>query len=293
MIKDVTNELSSATSPSSVLSGPFSPVFAQDNKVNDSSINEQKSTSTCETKTESNVIYCSDNSNKTAESAVEGKKVDVQYVDKNQSEIDSDKSKFQLIGPVKDLTDANIKETVKQRKHSSHSSSSSKNDREVAINLEGSDNFSFPIVRRGPFYQDSFFNEVHQNFQSAVRQVLDRWVNFPALMSSNMDAHSINSFDRFNNTLSNYKSILDQDSFEDFACYKSLRDRSLKDENQVATFREDKENFKVIFCSETYYIHKSYRFFCKSFSCLFSLYGTKPEKICSIIDSLDDFFVHE
>jgi len=247
MIKDVTNEMSSVTSPTSVTSGPFSPVFAQgDKKTEDSFANAQKTNTTSETKTESNVIYCSDKTNESSSTNVGEKKVAVQYVDKNQSEIDSDNSKFQLIGPVKDLTDANIKETVKQRKHSSHSSSNSKNDREISINLEGSDNFSFPIVRRGPFYQDSFFNEVHQNFQSAVRQVLDRWVNFPALMSSNMDAHSQNSFDRFNNTLSNYKSILDQDSFEDFACYKSLRDRSHKDENQVATFREDKENFKLV-----------------------------------------------
>lgn len=178
--------------------------------------------------------------------------VNINYIDKNQNEIDSQTRlsstqteitpQFQLVGTVKDLTDSNLMQTVKQRK--SVSSSTSQN-RDIAIRYDNPGSFVFPIVRRGPFYQDSFFNDIHQNFQSAIRQVLDRWVDVPSLLFDDRNTRSLCNFDRFHNTFSNYSSILDHDIFDDFTCYKTLRHRSMKEENQVATVRDNVEDYKV------------------------------------------------
>lgn len=177
--------------------------------------------------------------------------LNINFINKNQKDIDSqdnssgslpDSPQYQLIGNVKDLSDVNVKETVKLRKMFANSPQGS---REISINFENPTEFAFPIVRRGPFYQDSFFNEVHQNFQSAVRQVLDRWVDVPSLLSRNIETLPLQNFDRFHNTLRNYNSILDRDIFDDFTCYKSLRSRSVNEENLAATVRENDQNFTV------------------------------------------------
>jgi len=259
------------------LSGPFSPVFSHDNSqvFSDNSTSKTTTSSDIQSKVEESIVSSnssakveqyenvekhSDSAGKNIEiqqvdshdqkdisntqTGVENgeKIVNIQYVDKNQSDIEiqnQQQANYTLIGEVKDLTDRNIKETVRQRKISGSQ------HRDISIDYEHA---NFPIVRRGPFFQDSFFQDNHQSFQSAVRKVLDRWVDYPSLMSSNIDSFdNFNSHhDCFNKTLTNYSSILDRDSFEDFACYKSLRNRSSKDENQAASINENKEDFKIV-----------------------------------------------
>lgn len=273
---------SSIVSPTSEVSGPFEPVFSKTPNNSFSSVNEEETTSQLYSSEilptiNKTIMDHSDLTSKFNECMTESsrvindqkehiiptqvapvntnveKVVNINYIDKNQKDIDCQRNQikieteapqYQLIGSVKDLTDSNIKETVKQRRISTNTSQTSQN-RDIEIKYENPSSFDFPIVRRGPFYQDSFFKEVHQNFQSAVRQVLDRWVDVPSLLSRNTDINSFHNIDNFHHTLSNYRSILDRDSFDDFTCYKSLRSRSSKEENQAATVRDNAEDYKV------------------------------------------------
>lgn len=282
---------SSVTSPTPAnMAGPFEPVYSRGTDEIDislqssaqdlsSQINSGRSTSTIETsraessttsesQLQSRVNECLNESSKILNTQREHlipinqepvnsfnsneKIVNINYIDKNQKEIDSQTRlsstqtertpQFQLVGTVKDLTDSNLKETVKQRK----SVGSLSQNRDIAIRYDNPSTFVFPIVRRGPFYQDSFFNGVHQNFQSAIRQVLDRWVDVPSLLFDDRNTQSLCNFDRFHNTFSNYRSILDHDIFDDFTCYKTLRHRSMKEENQVSTVRDNVEDYKIV-----------------------------------------------
>ena len=270
---------SSVTSPTGDLIGSFQPILpeVQEERQTSSNISQQTTaqnqSSVFQQQQQSNIsesiqqeiqkqhIVPITLDQTVASSNSREKIVNIDYIDKNQKEIDALNSttnnlnretsintsgvqQYQLIGTVKDLTDANLKETVKQRKSVTQSPCV---DREIAINYGDPSRLVFPIVRRGPFYQDSFFNGVHQNFQSAIRQVLDRWVDVPSLLFSNRGSSSIENFDRYHNTLSNYRSILDCDFFDDLTCYKNLRHRSLKEENQASTVKENIDDFKVSF----------------------------------------------
>lgn len=99
--------------------------------------------------------------------------------------------------------------------------------REVVCNKEGvsetclkqqSDSFVghnfLPIVRRGLFFDDSFFQESRKDFQRAVKEVLNKW--------------------------GEQSSIGD-----DLTRYRSLRSRDLREENQAVTSSEDERQHKV------------------------------------------------
>ncbi|KAA0194385.1 hypothetical protein HAZT_HAZT001319 [Hyalella azteca] len=265
---DVSIAASTVTSPTPTdMTGPFEPVFSKITEdknstsskmetmnANRQSYTQQSSTQTqtCAELRERDVSCTSDISNvssmHTGDTSNHEKLVKINYIDQNQSEIDEANrrvvpNQFQLIGDVKDLTDYNVKESLKQRKSSSNTSQSLNK----LISYENPSIFEFPIIRRGPFYQDSFFSTVHDHFQSAVRQVLDRWVEVPSLLfDGSRNVSRMGDFGRFHKTFSNYRSILDDDIFDDFACYKSLRHLNVKQENQAATVRETENDFKIV-----------------------------------------------
>lgn len=66
-----------------------------------------------------------------------------------------------------------------------------------------------PISRRGQYYNDTIFKDPHQDFNSAIRNVLKRW---------------------------------NETSDDELASYRNLRHRSLEEDNQAFT---EKENFQV------------------------------------------------
>jgi len=265
-ITDITNEekelkaTESLMSPVSDLSGPFSPVYSHDSEskpnfeqtsstAESNSVTSQTETRTQETSVKSaNTVQIPITTVGSSTVTQTGEKnIDINYIDKSHSEIEraaesqSQAKKFELIGSVKDLTDCNIKETVKQRK----SVSGPTPDRDIPISVSGS---KLPIVRRGPFFQDSFFTDFQKNYQVAVRNILDQWFN--VFDSHNSVFHntskSFDWFDHFDNTLCNYRSILPADAFEDLTCYKSLTNRNFREENQARSFIETKEDFKIV-----------------------------------------------
>ncbi|KAK8751060.1 hypothetical protein OTU49_012763 [Cherax quadricarinatus] len=71
-----------------------------------------------------------------------------------------------------------------------------------------------PITKKGSFFEDSFFEDSRQLFQTAVRQVLEK---------------------------SNETSQTD-----DITTYRNLRQRNLKEENQAVTVNEDQKTHKII-----------------------------------------------
>ncbi|XP_045606872.2 mucin-22 isoform X1 [Procambarus clarkii] len=72
-----------------------------------------------------------------------------------------------------------------------------------------------PITKKGPFFDDSFFEDSRQPFQKAVRQVLEKT----------------------NETSS---------QTDDLTTYRNLRQRDLKEENQAVTVNEDQKTHKII-----------------------------------------------
>lgn len=79
-----------------------------------------------------------------------------------------------------------------------------------------------PITKKGPFFDDSFFEDSRQPFQKAVRQVLEKT----------------------NETSS---------QTDDLTTYRNLRQRDLKEENQAVTVDEDQKTHKV--CYKSLYEH--------------------------------------
>lgn len=160
----------------------------------------------------------------------------------NKTDDDQEGSKFLLIGFAKDLTDSNLEETVKQRKKSG------KANNNVEAETEKSQDSERPlkIISRGPFYQDSFFENARPNYQSAVEQILDRWVDVPSVFFEQNNPEDLRNFDRYHNALSNYRSLLGNDYFDDLTCYKTLRHRSPKEESQASTVSELEDEYKIV-----------------------------------------------
>lgn len=89
-----------------------------------------------------------------------------------------------------------------------------------AVRSEGrrlSKGVALPIVTRGQFFNDSFFEGTWKNYQDAVREVLARW-------------------DRSSSPVT---------SSDDMTCYRKLRTRDMRDENQAVTTSEDESSYKV------------------------------------------------
>nr|XP_045592113.1 uncharacterized protein LOC123754035 isoform X2 [Procambarus clarkii] len=74
--------------------------------------------------------------------------------------------------------------------------------------------FLLPISHRGLFFHDSFFTEAHQDFEAAVKRIVDSWEDAPA--SDHMTS------------------------------YRRLRERDLKEENQAVSVTENHQSHKVV-----------------------------------------------
>lgn len=83
-----------------------------------------------------------------------------------------------------------------------------------------------PIVRRGSFVQDSFFLDVRQEFDAAIREVLRKWVSEDSEVTHSEDFLGLSHSD-----------ILDR--------YRQLRSRELKEETQVFIVTSDNTSYKV------------------------------------------------
>ncbi|XP_063586822.1 uncharacterized protein LOC134764177 [Penaeus indicus] len=79
-----------------------------------------------------------------------------------------------------------------------------------------------PITQRGSFVQDSFFLDVHQEFYTAIREVLKKWVS-----ADSEDFLSLSHSD-----------ILVR--------YRQLRSRNLREETQVSIVTSDNTSYKIV-----------------------------------------------
>nr|XP_027233919.1 uncharacterized protein LOC113825302 [Penaeus vannamei] len=84
-----------------------------------------------------------------------------------------------------------------------------------------------PIVRRGSFVQDSFFLDVRQEFDAAIREVLRKWVSEDSDLTHSEDFLGLSHSD-----------ILDR--------YRQLRSRELKEETQVFIVTSDNTSYKIV-----------------------------------------------
>nr|XP_045610251.1 uncharacterized protein LOC123765552 [Procambarus clarkii] len=82
-------------------------------------------------------------------------------------------------------------------------------------NIHISNLTTLPITTRGLFFDDSFFQNAWKDFQDAVKEVVSRWGQ--------------------------------ESSTSDYlTCYRNLRTRDLKDENQAVKSSEDEFNYKFV-----------------------------------------------
>nr|XP_027233892.1 uncharacterized protein LOC113825273 [Penaeus vannamei] len=84
-----------------------------------------------------------------------------------------------------------------------------------------------PIVRRGSFVQDSFFLDVRQEFDAAIREVLRKWVSEDSEVTHSEDFLGLSHSD-----------ILDR--------YRQLRSHELKEETQVFIVTSDNTSYKIV-----------------------------------------------
>ncbi|XP_071532987.1 uncharacterized protein [Panulirus ornatus] len=87
--------------------------------------------------------------------------------------------------------------------------------REVTTTEDDTGSRPLPITKKGSFFDDSFFEDSRQVFQTAVKQVLEK---------------------------SNVKSS----ETDDITTYRNLRQQNLKDDNQAVTVSDDQKTHKII-----------------------------------------------
>nr|XP_027231673.1 uncharacterized protein LOC113823256 isoform X1 [Penaeus vannamei] len=92
---------------------------------------------------------------------------------------------------------------------------------------KGSWDMFLPITQRGSFFQDSFFSNMQQHFDAAVRQVLDQW-----------SGSDLRITDRTENANIRHSDVLGR--------YRRLRSVDLKEENQAVTVTSDDTSHKVV-----------------------------------------------
>ncbi|XP_063603423.1 uncharacterized protein LOC134779295 isoform X2 [Penaeus indicus] len=86
---------------------------------------------------------------------------------------------------------------------------------------------SLPITHRGSFFQDSFFSNIQQHFQAAVKEVLDQWSGSDLMLTNRMDGTNVRHGDALGR-------------------YRRLRSIDLKEENQAVTVTSDDTSHKVV-----------------------------------------------
>ncbi|ROT63593.1 heat shock protein 21 [Penaeus vannamei] len=92
---------------------------------------------------------------------------------------------------------------------------------------KGSWDMFLPITQRGSFFQDSFFSNMQQHFDAAVRQVLDQWSGSDLRITDRTEDANIRHGD-----------VLGR--------YRRLRSVDLKEENQAVTVTSDDTSHKVV-----------------------------------------------
>ncbi|XP_047473902.1 uncharacterized protein LOC125028556 [Penaeus chinensis] len=84
-----------------------------------------------------------------------------------------------------------------------------------------------PITHRGSFFQDSFFSNIHQHFDAAVKEVLDKWSSSDIRLTNHTEDANIRHSDVIGR-------------------YRRLRSIDLKEENQAVTVTSDDTSHKVV-----------------------------------------------
>lgn len=83
------------------------------------------------------------------------------------------------------------------------------------LDKRGGRRSALPITKRGQFFNDSYFEDTWKYYQDAVRDVLEKWDDNSAAAT------------------------------DDMTCYRRLRSRDMRDENQAITSAEDSSSYKV------------------------------------------------
>ncbi|ROT82035.1 heat shock protein 21 [Penaeus vannamei] len=122
--------------------------------------------------------------------------------------------------PLSNASHSRTEEGVSASKQSSSVFTKSSQNEGAEIGSYGSWDTFLPITRRGNFFKDSFFSDIHQDFNSAIKEVLERW----------------------NDTDLRLRDRWDGADFLDH--YRQLRSRDLKEENQAVTVASGNSSYK-------------------------------------------------
>nr|XP_027219787.1 uncharacterized protein LOC113812152 isoform X2 [Penaeus vannamei] len=124
--------------------------------------------------------------------------------------------------PLSNASHSRTEEGVSASKQSSSVYTKSSQNEGAEIGSYGSWDTFLPITRRGNFFKDSFFSDIHQDFNSAIKEVLERW----------------------NDTDLRLRDRWDGADFLDH--YRQLRSRDLKEENQAVTVASGNSSYKIV-----------------------------------------------
>lgn len=138
---------------------------------------------------------------------------------KSQATLESSTSSSSQASTVNEKTNKETKEQSEQKQNVSDIStqtsftSASNMCEEKHSAAEASKGTVLPIKTRGLFFNDSFFEDTWKDYQDAVKDVVVKWG--------------------------------DHSTSDDMTCYRKLRTRDLKEENQAVRSSEDELNYKV------------------------------------------------
>ncbi|CAL4087182.1 unnamed protein product [Meganyctiphanes norvegica] len=110
---------------------------------------------------------------------------------------------------------SNVKSRTTAQLSSSNKSADNISENKDTNETNNIQNTSMKIEKRGNFFEDSFFIDVHENFQNAVSEILEKW--------------------------GERSSLCDQ-----MTTYRNLRQRDLKEENQAATVSYGEKEHKIV-----------------------------------------------
>ncbi|XP_042889718.1 protein lethal(2)essential for life-like [Penaeus japonicus] len=88
-------------------------------------------------------------------------------------------------------------------------------EKKAEESTKGKDSSLLPIAEKGLFFHDSFFQDIHKHFETAIDQILDLWG----------ETKSMNDL---------------------MSSFTRVRERNSQEENQVVAFSEDDQNHKVV-----------------------------------------------
>jgi len=188
----------------------YSQLTSASNGLN--SVNSKSSSSSYSSSSSSSVAKSTSKSYSSSYKIVNGKVVD-QFSNMKVSDEGASSASEKSFADNKLITDTSSNSSYSH--HNSTGDQDLRNNKNVKSLLDFEPLGNFPILERGLFFQDSFFSDWQEQWEDAIKDILDK----------------------FNARLPNT---------DDFSSYRTLRENDLREENQANSLEIEGNNYKIV-----------------------------------------------